>query len=151
MQKSCNIPSFFRSGLKIWQVCKFEVTPLSGVMVGFTRKRSRSTKNRRVSTSVNILLVPWIKNHLNSFKLGFQNIFSRYNLSRSLSLLLFLLWRNGQDAKKCPKNHIRFDFWDEWILPNQGTWRTIERSLKGLSWNQQYWTFRLFCQKWFKF
>ena len=38
-----------------------------------------------------LLLVPWYENHLSSFKCGFLNIFSRQNLLRSLSSLLFLL------------------------------------------------------------
>ena len=50
------------------------------------------------------LLVPQIKNHLSSLELGFLNIFSRQNLLRSLSLVLFLLQRYKYDAKKCPKN-----------------------------------------------
>ena len=29
---------------------------------------------------LNVLLVPWTKNHLSSFKCGFLNIFSRQNL-----------------------------------------------------------------------
>ena len=55
------------------------------------------------------LLVPRIKNHLSSFELGLLNIFSRQNLLRSLSLILFLLQRYKYGAKKCPKNHVRFD------------------------------------------
>ena len=50
--------------------------------------------NEVKSGSTYTLLVPWIKNHLSSFKLGFLNIFSRQNLSRSeLSLVLFLSQR----------------------------------------------------------
>ena len=57
-----------------------------------------------------ILLVPWTKNHLSSFKCGFLDSFSRQSLLRSLSSLLFLLRWNKYGAKKCLKNHIPFDF-----------------------------------------
>ena len=57
-----------------------------------------------------LLLVPWTENHLGSFKCGFLNIFSRQNLLRSLSSVLFLLQWNKNGAKKCLKNHIPFDF-----------------------------------------
>ena len=57
-----------------------------------------------------LLLVPWTENHLSSFKCGFLNIFSRQNLLRSLSNLLFLLRWNKNGVKKCLKNHIPFDF-----------------------------------------
>ena len=36
--------------------------------------------------------------------------FSRQNLLRSLSLVLFLLQRYKYGVKKCPENHVRFDF-----------------------------------------
>ena len=49
------------------------------------------------------LLVPRIKNHLSSFELGFLNIFSRQNLLRSLSLVLFLLQRYKYGAKNVQK------------------------------------------------
>ena len=45
------------------------------------------------------LLVPWTENHLSGFKCGFLNIFSRQNLLRSLSSLLFLLQWNKNGAK----------------------------------------------------
>ena len=63
----------------------------------------------KMKLRVRILLVPLIKNHLSSFKLGFLNIFSSQNVLRSLSLVLFLLQRYKYGAKKCPKNQVRFD------------------------------------------
>ena len=39
--------------------------------------------------------------------------------------------------EKCPKKHIPFDFWNDSTLANQGTLKTIEKSLKELPWNQQ--------------
>ena len=84
-----------------------------------------------------ILLVPRINNHLSSFDLGFVNIFSRQNVLCSLSLILFLLQPYKYGAKKCPKNHIRFDFWDDSSLVNQKTGKTTEKPLKELLWNQQ--------------
>ena len=59
---------------------------------------------------IQILLVPRTEHHLSSFKYGFLNIFSRQNLLRSLSRLLFLLRWNKHGAEKCLKNHIPFDF-----------------------------------------
>ena len=56
------------------------------------------------------LLVRRTEHHLSSFKCGFLNIFSRQNLLRSLSRLLFLLQLKKYGAKKCQKNHIPFDF-----------------------------------------
>ena len=56
------------------------------------------------------LLVPRTEHHLSSFKCGFLNIFSRQNLLRRLSRLLFLLRWNKYGARKCLKNHIPFDF-----------------------------------------
>ena len=56
------------------------------------------------------LLVPRTEHHLSSFKCGFLNIFSRQNVLRSLSRLLFLLRWNKNGAKRCLKNHIPFDF-----------------------------------------
>ena len=82
-------------------------------------------------TSISRLLVPRIKNHLSSFELGFLNIFSRQNLLRSLLLVLFLLQRYKYGAKKCPKNHVRFD------VSQSENRKTIEKPLKELSWNQQ--------------
>ena len=84
------------------------------------------------------LLVPRVKNHLSSFELGFLNIFSRQNLLHSLALVLFLLQRYKYGAKKCPKNQVRFDFWDDSTLANQKTGKIIEKPLKELPWNQQY-------------
>ena len=84
------------------------------------------------------LLVPWTENHLSSFKCGFLNIFSRQNLLCSLSRLLFLLRWNKYGAKKCLKNHIPFDFWDDLTLANQGARKAIEKRLKELPWNQQW-------------
>ena len=46
------------------------------------------------------LLVPRTEHHLSSFKCGFLNIFSRQNLLRSLSRLLFLQRWNKYGAKK---------------------------------------------------
>ena len=57
---------------------------------------------------------------LSSFKCGFLNIFSRQNMLRNLSRLLDLLRWNKYGAKKCLKNHIPFDFWDNSTLANQG-------------------------------
>ena len=54
-----------------------------------------------------------IKNDLSSFELDFLNIFSRQNLLRSLSLVLFLLQRHKYGAKKCPKT--TFDSTSEMI------------------------------------
>ena len=87
--------------------------------------------------SPSVLLIPRIKNHLSSFELGFLNIFLRQNLLRSLSLVFFLLQRYKYGAKKCPKNHVRFDFWDDSTLANQKTGKTIENPLKELQRNQQ--------------
>ena len=78
------------------------------------------------------LLVSRIKNHLSSFKLGFLNIFSPENLLRRLSLVLFLLQRYKYGAKKCPENHVRFDF------SQSENRKTIEQPLKELPWNQQF-------------
>ena len=83
------------------------------------------------------LLVPWTENHLSNFKCGFLNILSPQNLLRSLSRLFFLLRWNKYGAKKCLKNHIPFDFWDDSTLANQGAGKTIEKPLKELPWNQQ--------------
>ena len=44
--------------------------------------------------------------------------------------------KNG--PKKCLKNHIPFDFWDDSTLANQRAGKTIEKPLKELPWNQQY-------------
>ena len=77
------------------------------------------------------------QHHLSSFKCGFRNIFSRQNLLRSLSRLLFLLWWHKYGAKKCLENHIPFDFSDDSTLANQGAGKTIEKPLKELPWNQQ--------------
>ena len=81
------------------------------------------------------LLVPWAENHLSSFRCGFLNIFSLQNLLRSLSCLRW----NKYSAKKCPKNHIPFDFLDDSTLANhdQGAGKTIEKPLKELPWDQQ--------------
>ena len=84
-----------------------------------------------------ILLVPWTENHLSSFKCGFLNIFSRQNLLCSFSSLLFLLRWNKNGAKKCLKNHIPFDFWDDSTSANQRAGKTIKKPLKELPWNQQ--------------
>ena len=54
------------------------------------------------------LLVPWTENHLSSFKCGFLGIFSRQNLLRSLSSVLFC-YSGTKMAQKCLKNHIPFD------------------------------------------
>ena len=87
--------------------------------------------------SLESLLIPRIEHHLSSFKYGFLNIFSRQNLLRSLSRLLFLLLWNKYGAKKCLKNHIPFGFWDDSNLANQGAGKTIEKPLKELPRNQQ--------------
>ena len=91
------------------------------------------------------MFVPWTENHLSSFKCGFLNIFSRQNLLRSLSSLLFLLRWNKNGAKKCLKNHIPFDFWDDSTLANQGAGKTIEKPLKELAWNQENFHIVIYC------
>ena len=79
------------------------------------------------------LLVPRIKNHLSSFKRGFLNILSLQNVLLSLSVVLFLLQRYKYGTKKCPRNHFRFDFWNDSTLANQKTEKkTIEKPLKEL-------------------
>ena len=83
-----------------------------------------------------ILLATW--SQYSSFELGFLNIFSRQNLLRNLSLVLFLLQRYKNGAIKCPKNHVRFNLGDDSTLANQKTGKTIEKTLKELPWNQQY-------------
>ena len=83
------------------------------------------------------LLVPWTENYLSSFKCGFLNIFSRQNLLRCLSRLLFLLRWNNYGAKKMSENHISFEFREDSTLANQGAGKTTEKSLKKLPWNQQ--------------
>ena len=85
------------------------------------------------------LLVPSTENHLSSFKCGFLNIFSRQNVLRSLSSLLFSPRWNKIGAKKCLTNHIPFDFWDDSTPANQGARKTMEKPLKELPWNQQIW------------
>ena len=40
----------------------------------------------------------------------FSEQFSLQNLLCSLSRVLFLLWCNKYGAKRCPENHIPFDF-----------------------------------------
>ena len=70
----------------------------------------------------------------------FSEHFSCQNLLRSLSRLLFLLRWNKYGAKKCLKNHIPFDFWDDSTSANQEAGKTIEKPLNELPWNQQhYW------------
>ena len=65
----------------------------------------------------------------------FSEHFSRQNLLRSFSLVLFLVQRYKYGAKKCPKNHVRFDFWDASTLANQKTGKkqkkNLWRSLRG--------------------
>ena len=87
--------------------------------------------------AVNLLLVPRTVHYLTSFKCGFLNIFSRQNLPRSLSHLLFLPRWNKCGAKNCLKNHIPFDFWDDSTLASQEAGKTIEKPLKELLWSQQ--------------
>ena len=70
-------------------------------------------------------------------QMWFSEHFSRQNLLRGLSRLLFLLQWNKYGVKKCLKNHIPFDFWDDSTLANQGAGKTIEKPLKELPWNQQ--------------
>ena len=65
------------------------------------------------------LLVPRTEHHFSSFKCCVLNIFSRQNLLRCLSRLLFLLRWKKYGAKKCLKNHIPFNFWDDSTLANQ--------------------------------
>ena len=77
---------------------------------------SRNTIETNISKKIAMcstktaLLVSRIKNRLSSFELGFLNIFLHQNVLRSLSLILFLLQRYKYGAKRCPKNHVRFDF-----------------------------------------
>ena len=82
------------------------------------------------------LLVPWIKNRLSSFSLGFLDIFSHYNLFCSLSLLLLLLHCHKYGAKNVKKN-VGFHFRDDSTLANQKARKTIEKPSKGLLWNQK--------------
>ena len=70
-------------------------------------------------------------------QMWFSEHFSRQNLLRSLSRLLFLLRWNKYGAKKCLKNHILFNSWVHSTLANQGAGKTIEKPLKKLPWNQQ--------------
>ena len=70
-------------------------------------------------------------------QMWFSEHFSRQNLLRSLSRLLFLPRWNKYGAKKCMKNHIPFDFWDDSTLANQKAGKTIEKPLKELPSNQQ--------------
>ena len=77
----------------------------------------------------------------------FWTFFSRQNLQRCLSRLLFLLRWNKYGAKKCLKNHIPFDFWNDSTLTNQGARKTIEKLLKELPWNQQSCGLRLMSTK----
>ena len=93
----------------------------------YSPSQSFFTRRRRVRT----------EHHLSSFKCGFLNIFSRQNLLRSLSRLLFLLRWNKYGTKKCLKNYFPFDFWDDSTLANQGAGKTIEKPLKELRWSQQ--------------
>ena len=58
----------------------------------------------QVGGSINyLLLVPRIKSHLSGFELSFLNIFSRKNLLRSLSQVLFLLQRYKYGSKNVQK------------------------------------------------
>ena len=77
------------------------------------------------------------EHHLSSFKMWFSEHFSRQSLLRSLSRLLFLVQWNKYGAKKCKKNHIPFDFWDDSILANQEAGNQ-KKPLKELPWNQQF-------------
>ena len=79
--------------------------------------------------------------------LVFWTNFSRQNLLRSLSLVSFVLQHYKYGAKKCPKNHIRFHFWDVSTSANQKTGKTIEKSLKELPWNQQLTENMLACEQ----
>ena len=79
------------------------------------------------------LLVPWIKNHLSGFELGFLNISSRQNLLRSfVTRIVFVttleIWREKMSKKPLS---IR-------LQPVRKTGKTIEKPLKELPWNQQY-------------
>ena len=80
--------------------------------------------------SLNILLVSRTEHHLSSFECGFLNMFPRQNLLHSLSRIFFLLRWNKYGAKKCLKNHIPFDYWDDSTLANQGAGKTIQKPLK---------------------
>ena len=121
---------------------EYELNSLRGVSIYISSYSIRPWKTFakytfRVNVLKSILLVPCTENYLSSFKCGFLNIFSRQNLLRSLSSLLFLLRWNKNGAKKCLKNHIHFDFWDDSTLANQGAGKTIEKPSKELPWNQQ--------------
>ena len=59
--------------------------------------------NNSKNAMVTFLLVPWIKNHLSSFELGFLNIFSHQNLLCNLPLIVFLLQRYKYGAKNVQK------------------------------------------------
>ena len=66
-------------------------------------------------------------------QMWFSEHFSRQNLLCSLSRLLFLLRWNKYGAKKCLKNHIPFDFWDDWTLANQGAGKKNRKTFEGAS------------------
>ena len=90
------------------------------------------------------LLVPRTEHHLRSFKCGFLNIFSRQNLLRSLSCLLFLLrwnkdcftpqllhWFHGPGIISAASNVV---FWTFFLLQNLLC--TLSRLLFLLRWNK---------------
>ena len=103
----------------VWRYSNFQIAFQKNEVklsssVQFERENSvllRSMNGRSINSSVKTveLLIPRTEHHLSSFKCGFLNIFSRQNLLRSLSRLLFLLRWNKYGEKKCLKNHIRFE------------------------------------------
>ena len=86
-----------------------------------TRLMMYVTKHLFHEILCSILLVPPTEHHLSSFKCGFLNIFSRQNLLRSLSRLLFLLRWNKYGAKKCLKNtfYSTFEMIQLWSIREQ--------------------------------
>ena len=54
---------------------------------------------------------------------------SEHFFASSLSLVLFLSQRYKYGAKKCPENHVRFNFWDDSTSANQKTGKTMKNPL----------------------
>ena len=83
---------------------KSDRTGGGGSWFNFRGIESAELKNQSILS----LLVPRTEHHLSSFKCGFLNIFSRQNLLRSLSRLLFLL-RWNKYGVKISEIHTPFD------------------------------------------
>ena len=82
-----------------------DIVSLRGHMVPFTKH-----------FECYLLLVPWFKNHLSSFELGFLNIFSRqklvaYFVTRIVSVKALQIWREKMSTKPRSIRLLRwFDF-----------------------------------------